>query len=179
MAEKKNHHIIPQSYQRLFSNDGKNIGIYVIKKKLIINQSPIKSTMSKDYFYSKDPKIEDDLSEIEGLFMLAFHKLENNHDYRLHEVERLNILAYVMIQLGRTTYMSKKLSDDVNEMSLEIFKRCTGAEQIDPHLEFRFDEPPLFSLSVYSDMITDMADLSFKLVCIDSKCDSYFIKLTL
>ena len=175
MAEKKNHHIIPQSYQRLFSNDGKNIGIYVIKKNLIINQSPIKSTMSKDYFYSKDPKIEDSLSEIEGLFMLAFHKLENNHDYSLHEVERLNILAYVMIQLGRTTYMSKKLSDDVNEMSLEIFKRCTGAEQIDPHLEFRFDEPPLFSLSVYSDMITDMADLSFKLVCIDSKCDSYFI----
>lgn len=175
MPEKKNHHIVPQSYQRLFSNDGKNIGIYVIKKNLIINQSPIKNTMSKDYFYSKDQTIEDSLSEIEGLCMLAFHKLENNHDYSLHEVERLNILEYVMIQLGRTTYMSKKLSDDVNEMSLEIFKRCSGKEQLDPHLEFRFDEPPLFSLSVFENMIINMADLSFKLVCIDSKCDSYFI----
>lgn len=175
MAEKKNHHIIPQSYQRLFSNDGKNIGIYVINKSLIINQSPIKNTMSKDYFYSKDQTIEDALSDIERLCMLAFHKLENNNDYSLHEVERLNILTYVMIQLGRTTYMSKKLSDDVNEMSLEIFKRCTGVKQLDPHLEFRFEEPPLFSLSVFAGMIIDMADLSFKLVCIDSKCDSFFI----
>jgi hypothetical protein len=175
MAEKKNHHIVPQSYQRFFSNDGKNIGIYVIKKNLIINQSPIKNTMSKDYFYSKDQTIEDSLSEIERLCMLAFHKLGNNNDYILHEVERLNILTYVMLQLGRTTYMSKKLSDDVNEMSLEIYKKCSGAKQLDPHLEFRFDEPSLFSLSVFAGMITNMADLSFKLVCIDSKCDSYFI----
>lgn len=175
MAEKKKHHIVPQSYQRLFSNDGKNIGIYVIKNNLIINQSPIKNTMSKDYFYSKDQTIEDSLSEIEGLCMLAFHKLVNNHDYNLHEVERLNILTYVMIQLGRTTYMSKKLSDDVNEMSLEIFRRCSGEKQLDPHLEFRFNEPPLFSLSVFAGMIINMADLSFKLVCIGSKCDSFFV----
>ena len=175
MAEKKNHHIVPQSYQRLFSNDGKNIGIYVIKKNLIINLSPIKNTMSKDYFYSKDQTIEDSLSDIERLCMLAFHKLENNHDYSLHEVERLNILEYVMIQLGRTAYMSKKLSDDVNEMSLEIFKRCSGVKQLDPHLEFRFNEPPLFSLNVFAGMKINMADLSFKLVCIDTKCNSYFI----
>ena len=175
MAEKKNHHFVPQSYQRLFSNDGKNIGIYVIKKNLIINRSPIKNTMSKDYFYSKDYKIEDSLSDIERLCMLVFHKLENNHDYSLHEVERINILEYVMIQLGRTTFMSKKLSDDVNEMSLEIFQRCSGVKQLNSHLEFRFDEPPLFSLSVFARMTINMADLSFKLVCIDSKCDSYFI----
>ena len=175
MAEKKNHHFVPQSYQRLFSNDGKSIGVYNIKKNFIVRQSSIKNTMSKDYFYSKDQNVEDALAEIEKLCMLAFHKLDNNNDYNLHEVERLNILTYVMTQLGRTAYMSEKLSDDVNEMSLEIFKRCTGMEQVDPHLEFRFDEPPLFSLSVYAGMVVDMADLSFKLVCIDSKCNSNFI----
>ena len=175
MAEKKNHHFVPQSYQRLFSNDGKSIGVYNIKKNLLINQSSIKNTMSKDYFYSKDQNVEDALAEIERLCMLAFHKLDNNNDYNLHEVERLNILTYVMMQLGRTVYMSERLSDDVNEMSLEIFKRCTGMEQVDPHLEFRFDEPSLFSLSVYAGMVVNMADLSFKLVCIDSKCESTFI----
>ena len=131
--------------------------------------------MSKDYFYSKDRNVEDALAEIERLCMLAFHKLDNNNDYNLHEVERLNILTYVMMQLGRTVFMSERLSDDVNEMSLEIFKRCTGVEQVDPHLEFRFDEPSLFSLSVYAGMVVNMADLSFKLVCIDSKCESTFI----
>ena len=175
MAEKKNHHFVPQSYQRLFSNDGKSIGVYNIKKNLLINQSSIKNTMSKDYFYSKDQNVEDALAEIERLCMLAFHKLDNNNDYNLHEVERLNILTYVMMQLGRTVFMSERLSDDVNEMSLEIFKRCTGMEQVDPHLEFRFDEPSLFSLSVYAGMVVNMADLSFKLVCIDSKCESTFI----
>lgn len=122
MAEKKNHHFVPQSYQRLFSNDGKSIGVYNIKKNLLINQSSIKNTMSKDYFYSKNQNVEDALAEIERLCMLTFHKLDNNNDYNLHEVERLNILTYVMMQLGRTVYMSERLSDDVNEMSLEIFK---------------------------------------------------------
>lgn len=44
MAEKKNHHYVPQSYQRLFSNDGKSIGIYNIKKNITFNQSSIKNT---------------------------------------------------------------------------------------------------------------------------------------
>ena len=53
MAEKKNHHFVPQSYQRLFSNDGKSIGVYNIKKNLLINQSSIKNTMSKKTFTQK------------------------------------------------------------------------------------------------------------------------------
>ena len=105
MAEKKNHHYVPQSYQRLFSNDGKSIGIYNIKKNITFNQSSIKNTMSKDYFYSKDEKIEDALGDIERYCMWAFHKLVDNPDYNLHEVERLNILVYLMIQHGRTAYM--------------------------------------------------------------------------
>ena len=76
MAEKKNHHFVPQSYQRLFSNDGKGIGVYNIKKNLLINQSSIKNTMSKNYFYSKNQNVEDALAEIERLCMLAFHKMD-------------------------------------------------------------------------------------------------------
>lgn len=75
MAEKKNHHYVPQSYQHLFSNDGKSIGIYNIKKNITFNQSSIKNTMSKDYFYSKDEKIEDALCDIERYCMWAFNKL--------------------------------------------------------------------------------------------------------
>lgn len=175
MAEKKNHHYVPQSYQRLFSNDGKSIGIYNIKKNITFNQSSIKNTMSKDYFYSKDEKIEDALGDIERYCMWAFHKLVDNPDYNLHEVERLNILVYLMIQHGRTAYMSKMLGDDVNKITLEMFKRFSGIKEIDPHLVFCFDEPPLFSLSVYAGMIVYVADLAFKIVNIDSNCDYSFI----
>lgn len=47
--------------------------------------------MSKDYFYSKDEKIEDALCDIERYCMWAFHKLVDNPNYNSHEVERLNI----------------------------------------------------------------------------------------
>lgn len=57
--------------------------------------------------------------------------------------------------------MSKMLSCDVNNMSLEMFKRFSGIEEVDPHLEFRFGEPPLFSLSIYASMIVDVTDLAF------------------
>lgn len=49
MAEKKNHHYVPQSYQRLFSNEGKSIGIYNIKKNITFNQSSIKNRTARDF----------------------------------------------------------------------------------------------------------------------------------
>lgn len=175
MAEKKNQHYVPKCYQKLFSNDQKSIGVYNIAKDITIFSASIKNQLSRDYFYSKDLKVEEGLDEIEGLGMLTFHKLVEEHDYQLHDVERLNVLVYTLIQLGRTLSMSNHLADDVNEMSLEIFKRFVGHDDIDPHLRFVFNEPALFSLSVYADMIVDCADLSFKLIEIDKSCESSFI----
>lgn len=175
MAEKKNHHYVPQCYQRLFSNDGKSIGVYNIRKNISTNKSSIKNTMSRDYFYSKDIQIEDALADIERLCMLVFHKLIENNNYKLHEVERLNVLVYVMTQLGRTVSMSEHLAKNVNEMTLELFKRCSGIEEVDPHLCFRFNEPPLFSLSVFISMIVHNVDLSFKLISIEDQTHSSFI----
>lgn len=63
----------------------------ILRRIITFNQSSIKNTMSKDYFYSKDEKIEDALCDIERYCMWAFHKLVDNPNYNSHEVERLNI----------------------------------------------------------------------------------------
>ena len=66
MAENKNQHYVPQSYQRHFSDDGKNTGVYILKAKKYIASSKIQHQASKDYFYSKDLVIEHELSKLEG-----------------------------------------------------------------------------------------------------------------
>ena len=86
MAEKKNHHFVPQSYQRLFSNDGKSIGVYNIKKNFIVRQSSIKNTMSKDYFYSKDQNVEDALAEIEKLCIFDLYVFDKNFEFEMSNI---------------------------------------------------------------------------------------------
>lgn len=53
MPANKNHHYIPQSYMKFFSEDGKNVSIYNIKRKKIIASSPIRNTLVKTIFTQK------------------------------------------------------------------------------------------------------------------------------
>lgn len=175
MSAKKNQHYVPQSYLRFFSNDGKNIGVFIIKEQKIIPSASISSQVSEDYFYSKNIRIEEDLDYMEGKGMLAFHKLINRPNYRLHEVERLNVICYIVLQYGRTLAAVNKIESSTNEFGLRLFKEYVGHNDIDPHLRFGLEEPGVFALNVISNCILECSDLSYKVLEIDSHIDSHFI----
>lgn len=93
MPANKNHHYIPQSYMKFFSEDGKNVSIYNIKRKKIIASSPIRNTASQNYFYSKDIEIEKQISEIEKFGIEAFRSFINGSEKQMNFNLRLIIFA--------------------------------------------------------------------------------------
>lgn len=175
MSAKKNQHYVPQSYLRLFSNDGKNIGVYHINEDKIIPSAAISNQVSEDYFYSKDIRIEEDLDYMESKGMLAFHKLINRPQYKLHEVERFNIICYIVLQYGRTLKAVNKLEASTNEYGMRLFKEFYGQNEIDPHLRYGFKEPGASALNIICNCILGCCDLSYKVLEIDRNIVSHFI----
>jgi len=69
MNKKKNQHYVPQFYLKNFSNngEGKTVNLFNPKKGLFVKGAPIKNQSSKNYFYGRDGKVEEGLSQIENV----------------------------------------------------------------------------------------------------------------
>ena len=68
MAEKKKQHYVPRFYLKYFSTtpEATHIGLCVKESGKTVRQAGLKNQAYENYFYGKDTKIEDGLSEIEA-----------------------------------------------------------------------------------------------------------------
>ena len=117
MPAKKNQHYVPQSYFRLFSNDGKRICLYNLKRRSLLEVS-IKHQCSKNYFYSKNTVVEDSFSQLERLSQKTLRKIitqKNLSDLSSDELNHLK--SYILFQYGRT----KSSGDSVTELANDLF----------------------------------------------------------
>jgi hypothetical protein len=65
-SKKKNNHFVPRSYLRRFrSRSEKELSLYNIKSDQTVENAPIKSQASRDYFYTKNAKFENLFESIE------------------------------------------------------------------------------------------------------------------
>src|SRR4051794_15709468 len=100
----KNNHFVPRRYLRRFrSVSDRQVALYNIKSRRVIEVAAIGDQCYRDYFYTKNPAFE-----------AAFTKLENAHE-GLYErmiadefapapgsVDRNTLSAAIMFQEGRT-----------------------------------------------------------------------------
>lgn len=182
MAEKKNQHFVPQSYLRFFSNNEKTIGTYSINKDFPFTNAPIKGQASEDYIYSKDIRIEGQLEEMEKVCMRIFRKIITNPDYVLHDVEKLDVIGYLVLQFGRTRLsidrMKESINESINDWGIQKFKEFVGHNNIiDPHLRFacKKEHEGAFTLGMYNESITLCYDLTIKCLVISPLLNKYFI----
>ena len=102
MPKNKNQHIVPQFYQRLFSNDDETIGKYVIKTKEINLRSSIKKTACGNYFYedkdsiqSKGQTIESSIGVIESGASIAIKRLARDGETPLSSKEHQFLYTFI------------------------------------------------------------------------------------
>src|SRR5580698_8291171 len=69
----KNQHFVPRCYLRQFApgRSDKIINLYNIERDRFIEGAPIKSQCSGDYFYGKDPTLEEGIQMVEGAYSSA------------------------------------------------------------------------------------------------------------
>lgn len=126
MPVNKNQHYVPQFYQRRFSDDGKNVGVYIVDQLKAITMAPIKSQASADYFYttetSKSENVEKAFSGIEGIAKEIMQKLDANPRAPLTKEESFSLYVFTILQLGRTLSPVQDTREMANMMLRKVIK---------------------------------------------------------
>lgn len=179
MPNNKNQHIVPQFYQRFFSNDGKSIGKYVIHLRKSISSSSIKKTACEDYYYddkdfieSGNQTIEKTLDIIETGAAIAIHELIQNGEKPLHPKDFQFLYSFIGLQILRTRPFAKR----TEKVSSNILKELNAQIQnIFPNLVITNDiKPHIASLKHAASMTMSLLDLRYKVLEI-SIPDSFFL----
>lgn len=68
MADNKNQHFVPRCHLKPFTKNGGGLAInlFNLPQRRAIPDAPVKNQSSRDYFYGKDPKLENALGLVEG-----------------------------------------------------------------------------------------------------------------
>lgn len=129
MPQNKNQHYVPQFYQRYFSDDEANTGVYILKAKKYLPNSAIKHQASADYFYSKDLIIEKGLSIAEGMVKEVFDALIANPRRRLNKKQQEAIYCNTILQMGRTLFQAKKQEAAITAMGKQLLEVVIQADK--------------------------------------------------
>lgn len=179
MPKNKNQHIVPQFYQRLFSNDDETIGKYVIKTKEINLRSSIKKTACGNYFYedkdsiqSKGQTIESSIGVIESGASIAIKRLARDGETPLSSKEHQFLYTFIGLQILRTKAFVKR-TEDVSENTLKELN--TKVKDVYPNLVIKKDiKPQIESLKHAASMTLSLLDLRCKVLEI-SVPDAFFL----
>ncbi|MDP1693975.1 MAG: DUF4238 domain-containing protein [Candidatus Woesearchaeota archaeon] len=122
MVHGKNQHFVSQFYFRNFSLDGKTICLFNLNNKKFIQSASIKDQCSKDYFYSKDPRVETLFSSLETSSKELISQIINNQNLScLSEEQKQTLKRYLLFQHGRTEYARDSEEETANAL-FELYK---------------------------------------------------------
>lgn len=116
VATNKNQHFVPRCYLRQFTTDTANkaINLYNIERDRFIEGAPVKNQCSGDYFYGKDPLLEDMIQTFEQSYAAAVTRIIQP-EYRLTDEHRALLSRFWLMQHLRTEAASRR-SVEMNEM---------------------------------------------------------------
>lgn len=119
MTFNKNQHFVPKCHLKHFSSDqsGNSVNLYNVDRGLHVRNAPIKGQCSRDYFYGKDPSIDDAIKEFESRYGQCMIKI-NSGDYG--DETRFNLLFFSYLQYHRTDSAARRQQRAINDMLSEI-----------------------------------------------------------
>ncbi|MBN4046997.1 DUF4238 domain-containing protein [bacterium AH-315-P13] len=175
-TDKKNQHYIPKFYLRNFSfeNNQKQLGIFNLKSSFFFQKSKLKTQGSKNFFYGHDGKIEDSLSEIEGVLSnLIRNIIDTSRLPQKNSIEHLELLSFI----GLTDLRNPTRIENIKNSRESVKKHLL---ELDPKVDINKFIPEIphnyaveLALSNLKGVIDNISDLDFKLIV--NKTDTPFI----
>lgn len=119
MATNKNQHFVPRCYLKAFTHNSENktINVYNVDRRISIPLAPVKNQCSRDYFYGKDPKLEDAIQFVERAYASILRDIVHNprslNEYHWTVIKRFWLLQYLRTEAAskRTVEMTSGLAD--------------------------------------------------------------------
>lgn len=116
MAERANHHYVPQMYMRLFSEDGSNrVGVYVIDTGHFTPQAPIKGQAAKKYFYGEDGGAEKAFGDMEDRAAPILKSVINGNVPKIGSFEHEALMFYLGMQHARTVDAAAQMAESAEK----------------------------------------------------------------
>jgi hypothetical protein len=119
MTFNKNQHFVPKCHLRHFSDDhgGNSVNLYNVERGLHVRNAPIKGQCSRDYFYGKNPTVDDAIKEFESRYGQCMLKIKSGDFGR---ETRTNLLVFSYLQYHRTDSAARRQQRAMNDMFNEI-----------------------------------------------------------
>ena len=166
MPQNKRQHFVPKFYLKRFSNDGKSINIWNIKRKQKFCNASLKNQCYGNYFYGKDPVIEQALSTIEASNAGVLRSIgETSTLPRLGSEEHQFLALYILMQHSRTLHMAEELEEMTDKLAKHLLKDSEALEGIDlNNFRIGLKEPARSALSTAISSYPLLFDLDYKLL---------------
>lgn len=174
MGNKKNQHYVPKSYLRNFSNNGKNVGLFMPEKNIYRNNTSIKSVAYSPFLYGEDGIVEDLLSKIESRWASVIRKIINNKFDSFNQEEYILLYSFIVISKSRT-----KKEADIGKYFFEYFKDIFESKKIDNiiydsiNMEQMIKTPNLLQMIISLESMNLLFDL--EIVILENKTRYGFI----
>lgn len=158
MATNKNQHFVPRCYLRQFTVDetDRAINLYNIDRDRFIEGAPVKNQCSGDYFYGKNPLLENAIQTVERSYSAAVREILQP-SYRLTDKHRSLLKLFWLLQHLRTEAASKRALEMTNSMT----------SLADPqNTEFRMEirEAVQVAMHTFADSMDVVSDLKVCLI---------------
>jgi hypothetical protein len=176
MPENKNQHYVPELYFKLFSDDGRYINLFNLKRRKTIPSVSIKDQCSEDYFYGKGPGQDGKLT-IEGSFALLEHTvakiihsiLETQQVPIKRSKQYFELLFYIVSQHNRTKHEADEADEITDQMARVWLQKNETLSSILKNVRIGLKNPTAFGLYSAATSWPLALDLEAKLICNESR----------
>jgi hypothetical protein len=168
---KKNHHFVPQLILRRFSADERTVSLHHFgSRRTIVDTAPISDQCSQDYFYGRDPALEDSFGFTEGKFSQLLQKLESCDFGELPLDDRIAVILFTHYQRNRTAAAADKVNNQNEALLKDLAAQNPDTADIDPaSYRIKFDYQQILALKAAGDATLLTADLEVKFLVNDRK----------
>ncbi len=109
--KKKRQHYVPRFLLKNFSPDQRRISLYILGKRVRIDGAGLKEQCYRDYFYGREPDLEDALAEVEGEMAQLLVDANPDRLNALSTHDLFRIKRFVHYQQMRTASAADRLDE--------------------------------------------------------------------
>jgi hypothetical protein len=163
---KSKHHFVPKLYLRAFQSAPKRIHLYNLNTSVAIENASLRDQCYKRRFYGPTDQIEDNLAVLEGHLAHVLQSIAAGNALPAAGSEQHEILlAFVALQLLRTTAAAKRVNVGIDKMMKQAYSHDPRFADADMEaVEFAYEDPVLASLHNLPLMLYAISDLRPHLV---------------
>lgn len=166
ITQKKYQHYVPQFYLKLFSNDKKSIGLYLLDSKKYISNASIREIGGDDYFYGKDGELEDWFGELESKWSIIIKKIIENNELKLDITDYIYLLMFIYLSDARNKNNANIMNKFVNELAVTAINMY---KENDIKISYKdkivsLNSPNIYSIIAMEDIIPILLDLKLSLI---------------